>query len=300
MPVESPYADQLDRIPVRERSLIVDGAETRFWDYGDHEASTTIVMVHGFRGDHHGLEPVVAQLSGFRIIAPDLPGFGSSAPFPAATHSVEGYAAWLGRFIEELHLTGRVVLLGHSFGSIVSSAAVAGGLRPDDLVLVNPIAAPALQGPRGVLTRLAVFYYWSSAKLPKRLGFAFLRNKGVVRIMSVAMAKTKDPALRRWIHAQHDQYFSAFADREVVLESFTASVSHDVSEYADRITMPTLLVGAEKDPITSVKQVRELHARIPGSELVMIPGVGHLVHYETPRAAAEAILPFLGGGSLQA
>jgi pimeloyl-ACP methyl ester carboxylesterase len=293
MPVESPYADQLDRIPVQERSLIVDGAETRFWDYGDEAASTTIVMVHGFRGDHHGLEPVVAQLSGFRIIAPDLPGFGSSAPFPDGTHSVEGYAAWLGRFLEELHLSGRVVLLGHSFGSIVSSAAVAGGLRPDDLVLINPIAAPALQGPRGVLTRLAVFYYWASAKLPKRLGFAFLRNKGVVRIMSVAMSKTKDPVLRRWIHAQHDQYFSAFADREVVLESFTASVSHDVSEYADRIPSRTLLIAAERDDITPVAAQFALAKRFADAQLHVIPAVGHLIHYEEPHNAAERLTAFL-------
>ena len=110
MPVESPYADQLDRIPVRERSLIVDGAETRFWDYGDHEASTTIVMVHGFRGDHHGLEAVVAQLQGLRIISPDLPGFGESAAFDTAPHSIDSYAAWLAEFLRLLALPGRVVV----------------------------------------------------------------------------------------------------------------------------------------------------------------------------------------------
>ncbi|MGK9146927.1 alpha/beta hydrolase [Plantibacter flavus] len=293
MPVESPYAALLERIPVVERSLDVDGAETRFWDYGDPASDTTIIMVHGFRGDHHGLEPVVAQLSGVRIVAPDLPGFGSSAPFVSGTHSVEGYATWLAHFIEALAPTGRIVVLGHSFGSIVVSAAVAGGLRPDDLVLVNPIAAPALQGPRGILTRLAVFYYWSSAKLPKRLGFAFLRNKGVVRIMSVAMAKTKDPTLRRWIHDQHDQYFSAFSDREVVLESFTASVSHDVSEYAEHIPTRTLLIAAERDDITPVTAQFTLAERFDDAQLHVIPNVGHLIHYEEPDDAAARLMAFL-------
>ena len=158
---------------------------------------------------------------------------------------------------------------------------------------MNPIAAPALQGPRGVLTRLAVFYYWSSAKLPKRLGFAFLRNKGVVRIMSVAMSKTKDPTLRRWIHAQHDQYFSAFADREVVLESFTASVSHDVSEYADRIPSRTLLIAAERDDITPVAAQYALAKRFADAQLHVIPGVGHLIHYEEPHDAAQRLTAFL-------
>ena len=89
-------------------------------------------------------------------------------------------------------------VLGHSFGSIVAAAAVAAGLETPKLILVNPIGAPALEGPRGILTRLAVFYYWAGARLPwKRIGEALLRNGAIVRVMSVSMAKTKDPELRR-------------------------------------------------------------------------------------------------------
>jgi len=73
-----------------------------------------------------------------------------------------------------------------------------------------------------------------------------------VRVMSVTMAKTRDPELRRFIHDQHDRYFSAFADRDVVLEAFEASVSHDVREYAARIPTRTLLIAAERDDISSV------------------------------------------------
>src|SRR5690606_28050137 len=99
---------------------------------------------------------------------------------------------------------------GHSFGSIVTSAAVAGGLETPQLILVNPIGAPALEGPKGVMTRLAVFYYAMGARLPEKLGTALLRNRAIVRIMSVTMAKTKDAELRRFIHDQHDTYFSLF------------------------------------------------------------------------------------------
>lgn len=283
---------------MRTAELSLLGGTTRYWDYGDPDAGTTLVLVHGFRGDHHGLEPVVAQLHGVRMISPDLPGFGESTPMTEAKHDIEGYARWLRAFVGALGIEGRFVLLGHSFGSIVVSATLADATAPDavvpdDVILVNPIGQPALEGPRGIMTRLAIFYYWLAAALPQRLGFGLLRNRVIVRVMSITMAKTKDKDLRRWIHAQHDQYFSAFSDRDVVLDAFRASVSHDVSEYAARIPERTLLVAADKDDITPIAAQYRLQPQFPDARLVVIPGVGHLIHYETPAQAAGAIEDFL-------
>jgi len=295
MIVPSPYADLLALMDARAHTLAVFGSDTRYWEYGDPDSPTTVVMVHGFRGDHHGLEAVVAQLQGLRIISPDLPGFGESAAFATGPHSIDAYAAWLAEFLRLLALPGRLVVLGHSFGSIVVSAAAAapGGLPAQDLVLVNPIAAPALSGPRGALTRLAVFYYWLAARLPERVGFGLLRNRVIVRVMSITMAKTPSRARRRWIHNQHDRYFSAFADRTVVLQAFRASVSHDVSEYAAAIRTRTLLIAAEKDDITPVAAQVRLRALFADAQLRVLPGVGHLIHYEVPEDAASALRSFL-------
>jgi pimeloyl-ACP methyl ester carboxylesterase len=261
--------------------------------YGDDDADTTIVAVHGFRGEHHGLEPVVAHLRGIRVISPDLPGFGETAPLAGRAHDLDTYAAWLRAFVEQV--APGAVVLGHSFGSIVSAAAVAGGLATPRLILVNPIGAPALEGPRGILTRLAVFYYLAGARLPRPLGEYLLRNGLIVRVMSNAMAKTRDPALRRFVHEQHDEYFSRFADRDVLHEAFVTSVSHDVREFAPRIAQPTLLIAAQKDDITPIEAERHLATLFPDAELVEIPEVGHLIHYETPQVAASAIRVFLTG-----
>ncbi|WP_127793444.1 alpha/beta fold hydrolase [Agromyces sp. LHK192] len=291
--IDSPYAAALARIPVRRHDVQVLGATTVWWEYGDVD-DPALVLVHGFRGDHHGLEPVVAHLPGYRVISPDLPGFGQSAPLVGAEHDIDGYAAWLAAFLAAIGLERGYTLLGHSFGSIVTSAAVAAGLRPDRLVLVNPIGAPALEGPRGVMTRLAVGYYRVSAALPPRLGFALLRNRLIVRVMSVTMAKTRDRDLRRFIHDQHDRYFSVFADRDMLLEAFRASVSHDVREFAADIPVPTLLVAAVRDDITPIEAERALVARFADARIDEIDDVGHLIHYETPAAAAASIRAFLG------
>ena len=291
MHAPSPYSELLNRIPATRLAVNIGGVRTSYWQYGSADAETTIVAVHGFRGDHHGLEPVVAHLQSVRWIMPDLPGFGETPPFPEGGHYLDAYAAWLTSFVGAV--APGAVILGHSFGSIVASAAVARGLETPRLILVNPIGAPALEGPRGILTRLAVFYYWAGARLPERLGTWLLRTPIIVRIMSIAMARTREKGLRRWIHSQHDRYFSGFSDRETLRQAFVTSVSHDVRESAAGITMPTLLVAAVQDDITPIAKERELRDMIADATLVEIDGVGHLIHYEKPREAAEAIDAFL-------
>lgn len=287
----NPYASLLSRVAVERREVEVLDGTTAYWVYGSADAATTVIAVHGFRGEHHGLEPVVAYLPDVRVISPDLPGFGETAPVPGRTHDLDLYAEWLAAFAGAV--APGAVILGHSFGSIVSAAAVAGGLETPAVVLVNPIGAPALEGPRGILTRLAVFYYWAGARLPRRIGEALLRNRVIVRVMSGAMAKTRDRRLRRFVHEQHDEYFSRFSDRDVLRDAFVASVSHDVSEFATRIAQPVLLVAAARDDITPIEAERRLATLFPRAELVEIADVGHLIHYETPAAAADAIRRFL-------
>lgn len=292
MPAASPYAARLGEIPVVRREARIAGGTTAYWVYGPDDADVpTIIAVHGFRGEHHGLEPVIAFLPGVRVISPDLPGFGETAPVPGREHHLSLYAGWLTEFARTV--APGAVILGHSFGSIVASAAVAGGLQTPRLVLINPIGAPALEGPKGVLTRLAVLYYTLGARLPERIGTALLRHPLIVRVMSVTMAKTGDPALRRFIHDQHDTYFSRFADRDVLHDAFVTSVSHDVRAFAGVIDVPTLLIAAQRDDITPIEAERRLATMFRDVELVEIADVGHLIHYETPAEAAGAIRRFL-------
>ncbi|MGP0223120.1 MULTISPECIES: alpha/beta fold hydrolase [unclassified Paenarthrobacter] len=275
----------------------INGGAVAYWTYEPVKATAdtrTILVIHGFRGDHHGLLRVADQLPDMRIIMPDLPGFGSSEPFTDHEHSVAGYGRFISGFMEALDLGPSTVLLGHSFGSIVAShfaAANPGKVFP--LILINPIAAPALEGPKGIMTKLAVFYYQASARLPRALGLAILRNRLIVRVMSVTMAKTKDRELRRFIHGQHDAYFSAFANRNSLLESFKASVSGTVADVAGELRLPVLLVAGEKDEIATLPNQYKLMQRLPDARLEVISGVGHLIHYETPAPAAAAIRTFL-------
>jgi pimeloyl-ACP methyl ester carboxylesterase len=298
MPLPSPYAPLLADVPIRERELTVLGSRTRYWDYGPEDAAAILVIAHGYRGEHHGLEPVIAHLRGIRVIGADMPGFGESTALTEVRHDIPGYAAWLTAFVESLGLAGRAVIFGHSFGSIIASHAVASGLRTPRLILLNPIAAPALSGPKAIFTWLTVVFYKTGSLLPLRAGNWLLSSWIAVRVMSSMMVKTRSRSLKRWIHDQHHTYFSKYSDRDTVVAGFQASISSDVSVVASQITVPTLLIGSDQDPITTVAAQRALTDLFPDARLKILSDVGHLIHYEMPRLAAQEIVAFLGDGSV--
>ncbi|WP_263250851.1 alpha/beta fold hydrolase [Saccharopolyspora rosea] len=282
-----------------ERTARICGAELHHWVYRAElaeDARRTVLMVHGLRGTHHGLELIAGRLADRCVVIPDLPGFGASEPMVGHRHDVPGYAAVVAELMERLG--GReqpLVLLGHSFGSVV--AAHVASCAPElvhRLVLVNPLATPALRGPRVVLSGLTSAYYALGKALPPRWGHSLLANKLVVFAASRAMTRTKDKQLRRFIDDSHLKHFSSFHSPALLSETFEASVTRTVADYADALRMRTLLIAGETDEIAPVGGQRALAARLPNAELVVIPEVGHLVHYETPGAAAEAIQRFLG------
>ena len=265
---------------------------TVYYVYNDKPKLPVIVMIHGFRGTHHGLELIAKRLDGYRVIVPDLPGFGETKPLENE-HSLKNYVIWLGEFIDNLNLSTPPILLGHSFGSIITSHYTMEYPQSiAKLILVNPIGSPALKGPKAIMSRLALAYYWLGSKLPEKLATKLLSARPIVMLMSNSMAKTRDKDTRNFIHNQHLTHFSSFTNRKVVAEAFKASVKNTVRDVAHKISVPTLLIAGEIDEITPLNKQHELSRIFPNSKLEVIKAVGHLTHYETPDVVADAIENF--------
>ena len=265
---------------------------TVYYTYNDNDKLPVIIMIHGFRGTHHGLELIVKHLNGYQIIVPDLPGFGESKPL-TGEHSIDNYVEWLNEFIDNLKLSKLPILLGHSFGSIITSFYAK--KHPNNitkLILVNPIGASALQGRKAIMTQLSLIYYWLGRKLPEKTATKLLSAKPIVMAMSNTMAKTRDTELLQFIHNQHLTHFSKFANRKVVTEAFKASIQNSVRDVARKITVPTLLIAGDIDDITPITQQHELAKLFPNAKLEIIKSVGHLTHYETPKEVSMAIEKF--------
>lgn len=190
------------------------------------------------------------------------------------------------------------------FGSIVTSAFAAA--HPNSLALlslINPISEPALEGSQRVASRLASLYYRAGAALPEKIGYPLLRSQLITRASSEVMMRTKDKAMRRFINGQHAAYFGSFGSRRGVLSAYEASITHTAAEYAAAIRVPVQMLVAEDDDLGTPETARAMYATLtsrslPASSsgarerLDMIPEVGHLIHYETPRRAAELIADF--------
>ena len=275
-----------------EHRVVIDGVSTTYWESGSDKPKT-LILIHGFRGTHHGLLKIAEQLPGYRLIIPDLPGFGASDALPHE-HSVDNYVAWLHQFRKAVDSSESSHIIGHSFGTIVTSHyAAAYPHEVKKLVLINPIGSPALESEQRALTQLAILYYWLGRKLPTRAARAWISMKPATKVMSIIMRQTDDKSIRNYIDEQHYAHFSTFANPAQLAEAFYGSVSHDVSQVAEKLHIPTLLIAGAKDPITSLAKQHALHQRILGAELVIIPNVGHLTHYETPVAVAAAIRDFV-------
>ena len=288
-----------------QRSMRFDGYKTRYWFYDiDTQRKPLLVMVHGFRGDHHGLQLIADRLRDrYHVVVPDLPGFGRSEPFPQGPHDIPHYVGFLRRFITELtdgavHPQGErgVLLLGHSFGSVIAShLAAEHPAMVEQLLLLNPICEPALSAQDAAATKAADAYYTLAMRLPKAMGERLLRSHAVSDLMSREMTASQDPQLRSYVENQHRAYFGSFADRRVVAEAYRASISGTVAEVAPLLSMPVLLVVGAQDPLGSVEAQERMATWIRRRRLVILDDVGHLIHYEKPLETAELIHEFVQG-----
>ena len=242
-----------------------------------------ILLVHGFRGDHHGLLALAGALPDAELVIPDLPGYGKTAPF-VGEHNLENYGVWLQEFAA---LAGSFdLVVSHSFGTLVLASAFGQGFQAKS-VMLNPITTRASDS-NGIGNKLAEGYYRMGERAPWLLAAPV-----IVRGMSMMLAKTSNPSHRAFIHDQHARYFSGYQDPRVVFEGFRAASQGSVLDFESSLQSELLLVAGEKDIVAPLPQTAELHKRLPNSQLAVISKVGHLTHYETPTEVAAHIERFV-------
>src|SRR4051812_44054834 len=125
------------------RTITLHGSTAKYWVYHPDQTNT-IVAVHGYRGTHLGIADIIENLPQYRVIVPDLPGFGQSTPMTQRPHTIEGYADFMIALIQYLQLDP-ITLLGHSMGTIVvAEMMIRQPSIASNLILINPIAEDPL------------------------------------------------------------------------------------------------------------------------------------------------------------
>jgi pimeloyl-ACP methyl ester carboxylesterase len=246
-----------------------------------------LLFIHGIRGTHHGLEAIVGALPSYECIVPDLPAFGRSEPLRGG----QGLAAlhgWLEELIDQFKPDA---IVAHSYGTLlVSGAPAAAGIRQ---VLINPVIELDTSRSHKFSSRLTTAFYGLSEVLGETWGRRLCSARILVDAMSFGLASKAGADVRGWVFAQHREHFSSFANLRSLAEHSKLATSLSLELERAKVT-PQLLIGSSRDVITSIEQITRYAALDDSAQLEILDGFGHLVHYEAPELAAQAIERFVG------
>ena len=224
-----------------------------------------MVLLHGFFGDARVWRRQFELADDYRVIAWDAPGCGGSSR-PPETFRIADYADALAGFIRALD-TERPHLVGNSFGGALALALEArypGTAR--SLVLVGAYA-----GWSGSFAADVV-----AARLANSLPDLELRGDEVARRWLPGFVT---PSASGGLVEELAEIIADF-DPDGMRPMILALAEADLREALSVISAPTLLVWGEQDQRSSLEVAADLAQRISGSELVVLPGAGHLPQIE--------------------
>lgn len=242
----------------------------------------TYVLLHAFPLGANMWEPQMRSIpQGWRLITPDLRGFGGSTELdsPSAL-SISDYADDVADLLSELSVE-RAVVGGLSMGGYAALALVQS--KPgiiDALVLAdtragadspearanrrNMLALVDREGPSGVAREM----------MPTLLGKTTHETNPSAEATVRRLIKPQSPAaIRGAIHRMMHR-----PDSTALLAT---------------VSVPTLIIAGEEDAMTPAQEAQRMAEAIPGSQLVTIPSAGHLSNLEQPEAFNTALTAFL-------
>ena len=246
---------------------IVDNLYVRYTS--EEGVGPAILMLHGWADTLHTFDTIAEELSGYRIVRLDLPGFGASER-PKATWGVEEYARFTLAFCKKLECEPDV-LIGHSFGGRIIIKGVGEGLlQPKKVVLIASAGIAKEKTWRNDALRIIARFGKAATSIPPLSAYrSQIRKKMYAKLGS--------------------DYFASGSMRDIFLKV----ISEDLLQYARKIKVPTLLIWGRDDASTSLESGEKIHAAIAGSQLKIIDDASHFVHQEKWQEVAEFIKKFM-------
>jgi 3-oxoadipate enol-lactonase len=236
-----------------------------------------ILLLHGVAESHLAWQQWVPVLSTrFRVIRPDLPGFGRS-PLPAGYEcTTQVVAADIARFADALKID-RFHLVGAKIGG--STALQLAADYPQRVKTLAVFGTPAKGSPGGKadLTSFAAWIRkdgvraWAAATMPSRLG------------------SDASPEMMKW---WTDELMGKASPASCIGYSGAAGVLN-LEPVLGKITAPTLVVTTEGSPLQPVSAARAYQEMIPHSKLLVMTGDSYHIAAVRPEACAREVLAFI-------
>ena len=249
--------------------------------YSEGGKGEPVILLHGFGASSDNWNRMAGRLTKkFRVIAPDMPGWGQSTRLDAASYAYPHQVERLHEFLAALGLK-RFHLVGHSMGGFISSAYAA--RYPEQVITLGLIAPHGVTEPQPGELALSVAAgdNWLVARnLPE---FDRLLNKVFAR--------------RPYLPKSVFKLFAAYAIRGSAKSAriFAEMQSNDptLEERLPLVKAPTLIIWGDQDRVLNVSGAEVFRKGIKGSELLVLPGIGHMPLIESAKECARAWMEFV-------
>lgn len=247
--------------------VVINDVKTNYLVFGEGKP---FLILHGWGSVSNRWikEAEIILEKGFKVIIPDLPGFGESDKL-TRPWTVNDYVKWFEDFTKELNIQD-FYLLGYSFGGALAvKIAVKYPQRAQKLFLVASAIIRKKTNKKTFFEKISKF-----VKL-----FYFLPYYGFFR-----------KAVYKFIIRKSDYIYM----EGIMRATYLNVVAEDILHHLHFIKVPTTIIWGDKDQSTPIENAREINQRIKNSKLVVIPGADHLVHKTMPEILAQEILNNLG------
>jgi pimeloyl-ACP methyl ester carboxylesterase len=265
--------------------VTVDGRRLAYDEAAPPGSARTVLLLCGIGSKRQGWYkqlPVLGRR--FRALALDYRDVGDSDP-ATEQYSIEDLADDVVGLARELEIR-KASLVGISMGGFISLELA---LRAPELVDRLVLVVTSAGGASHVSTTPEIM----RTLMPPE-GEEMETGEGARRVCSAVagpgFAESHPEAIEEFVEiAQHNPM-----RREAYLRQLVACRAHDVADRLDDITATTLVMHGDADPLVRIENGRYLASNIPGAQLIVYPGVGHIPEVECFEQFNDDLLAFLG------
>jgi len=285
--MDLPFAVPHELFPVEHRFVEVNGVPIHYVDEGTGD---TLLLLHGNPSWSFLYRKMIPALrDSFRCIALDFPGYGMSAVPEGYGFTPAEHSAVLGRFVDQLALSGLTIMVQDWGGPIGLGLA---GRRPDlvrALIIGNTFAWP-LNGDWRIETFSWVMGGPVGMRLTRAFNFVprFFLRRGLAHhvgpdVISLYLAPWRDPARRK---------AAVIAPRQLIrATAYLREVEAGLPTLADR---PALIVWGMADFAFREQQRQRFERAFPNHKTIEYPDASHFLQEDVGERIAEEIKVFLG------
>lgn len=242
--------------------------------FADSGSGAPLVLLHAFPFDRHfwnGVTPLLNE--NFRVIAPDLLGFGNSGA--TAQWSIADQGEAVSELLTSLGLQSASIV-GLSMGGYVALALAANHPgQVASLILADTKAAP--DAPK--------------ARAGREEAIALVLSQGVAAFADGMVGKLLGPHAHQDVHRSTRRLMNQ-PQHTVVTALKALRDRPDRRPDLPSVTAPCLVLGGTFDTISPPAEGREIAAALPNAQFVEIAGAGHLTNLEAPAAFAKIVTEF--------